>query len=65
MKTGSDGYKSVSYDKLTAVLVEAIKELMSENHTALEQLKNENESLKAQLKKQQAMLEAILEKQKI
>ena len=29
--TDSDGYKSLSYDKLTAVLVEAVKELKAQN----------------------------------
>lgn len=40
VSTGSDGIKSLSYDRLTAVLVEAIKEL-----------KAENDSLKAQIEK--------------
>ena len=43
--TESKGYKAVSYGKLTAVLVEAIKELKAENKT----LKMENEKLKAKL----------------
>jgi len=67
VKTGADGYKSLSYAKLTAVLVEAVKELKNENNefksqnnAAIEQLKDENKALKAQMKKQQAMLEAIL-----
>jgi len=63
VRTGSDGYKSVSYSKLTALLVEAVKELESQNNTAIEQLKSENEALKAQIEKQQEMLEAILAKQ--
>jgi len=31
VKTGDDGYKSVSYDKFSAVLIEAVKELKKEN----------------------------------
>ncbi|THB81538.1 MAG: hypothetical protein D3926_01635 [Desulfobacteraceae bacterium] len=31
VKSGPGGYKSVVYSKLTAVLVEAVKELKSEN----------------------------------
>ena len=59
VKTGTDGYKSVSYAKLTAVLVEAIKELKSEQ----KELKDENQALKTQIeeiKEHQAMLETIL-----
>ena len=52
VKTGSDGYKSVSYAKLTAVLVEAIKELKSEN----EALKGK---LEDQIKQQQAEINAL------
>jgi hypothetical protein len=33
VSTGSDGYKSVDYSKLTAVLLEAIKELKAENES--------------------------------
>jgi Chaperone of endosialidase len=54
VKTGTDGYKSVSYVKLTAVLVEAVKEL-----------KNENQALRTQIeeiKAHQAMLEMVLKK---
>ena len=48
-----DGYKSVDYTKLTAVLIEAIKELKTEN-TVLKQdmkrLKNDITALKASLR---------------
>ena len=40
VSTDSEGYKSVSYDKFSAVLVEAVKEL-----------KKENDELKARLLK--------------
>lgn len=61
--TGNDGYKAVSYDKLTAVLVEALKDLKIKNEKEIAELKKENESLKAKintyddLSKRVAMLE--------
>ena len=42
VSTDSKGYKAVSYDKLTAVLVEAVKELKAEN----EALKSQNNKIK-------------------
>jgi hypothetical protein len=36
--TGADGYKSVDYSKLTAVLIEAVKELKAENETLVERV---------------------------
>lgn len=65
VKTGSDGYKSLSYTKLTAVLVEAVKELRKEQSEAIKVLMDENQALKAQIeeiKAHQAMLETILNK---
>jgi hypothetical protein len=50
--TDDEGYKSVAYDKLTAVLVEALKELNNKNETLsseIEALKNEIEILKGKL----------------
>jgi uncharacterized protein YlxW (UPF0749 family) len=41
--TDSSGYKSVAYDKMTAVLVEAIKD----QQTEIETLRSELEALKA------------------
>jgi hypothetical protein len=46
------GYKAVAYDKLTAVLIEAVKELKTEN----EALKAENASLKRDIEKIKAVL---------
>jgi hypothetical protein len=43
--TGPDGYKSVSYEKLTPVLIEAVKEQQKE----IEYLKAELEEIKALL----------------
>jgi len=31
--TGSDGFKSVAYDELSAIAIQAIKELKAENET--------------------------------
>jgi cell division protein FtsB len=39
-----DGYKGINYAEVTAVLVEAIKELKAEN----KQLKDENKEIKAE-----------------
>ena len=46
--TGGDGYKAVAYDKLGAVLIEAVKEL-----------KNENDALKARNAEIMSRLEAL------
>ena len=40
VKTNDHGYKSISYEKLTAVLVEAIKELSSKKDAEIENLKD-------------------------
>jgi len=55
VSTDSKGYKAVSYDKLTAVLVEAVKELKAEVGLVKE-LKAENKQLKAQLKAENQQL---------
>jgi len=55
--TNEDGYKSVNYSQMTAVLIEAIKELNSQ----VETLKTENAQLKAAAADTQA-LESRLEK---
>ena len=53
--TGSDGYKTVDYPKLTAVLLEAVKNLSAKNEqqqneiTELQLLKSEVEALKVML----------------
>jgi hypothetical protein len=47
-----DGFKGINYAEVSAVLVEAIKELKAEN----ERLKTENEQVKARLEKIEAIL---------
>lgn len=56
VRTDAQGYKSVAYDKMTAVLVEAVKELKAENDS----LRAETDDLKAQLSRLDE-LEARLE----
>jgi hypothetical protein len=43
VSTDSEGYKSLAYDKMTAILVEAVKELKAQN----EALKAQNDAIKA------------------
>lgn len=50
--TDAEGFKSVSYDKVTAVLVEAIKE----QQKSIEQLKAENDALKKQIEEIKQMV---------
>jgi len=52
---GKDGYKAVSYSKLTAVLVEAVKELKNENQKQKELLQKQA----IQFQKQQAEIEEL------
>lgn len=47
--TDKEGYKSVSYDKITAVLIEAVKEMKAEHQAQIERLEAEIAQLKAQL----------------
>lgn len=53
VKTDSAGYKAVNYAQMTAVLVEAIKELKKENG----QLRSDNAEMKAELNTRLAELE--------
>lgn len=55
VNTGSDGYKSVNYAQMVAVLIEAVKELNAKIETLEKdnnRLNNENNDLKAQLEGQ-------------
>ncbi len=47
--TDKEGYKSVSYDKITAVLIEAVKELKTEHQARIGQLEAEIAQLKAKM----------------
>jgi len=49
--TNEEGYKSVNYSQMTAVLIEAIKELNQE----IQELKKENGELKASLEETQKL----------
>ena len=51
VKTREDGFKGVNYAEMTAVLVEAVKELTAQ----VEALKAENNTLKAEASKVEAM----------
>ncbi|MFH0975657.1 MAG: hypothetical protein V1874_07720 [Spirochaetota bacterium] len=44
--TDSKGYKTMSYDRLTAVLVEAVKELKAQSDAKISALSKENAELK-------------------
>ncbi len=47
--TDSKGYKSMSYNKLTAVIVEAMKEMKSKSDEKISSLEKENETLKKRI----------------
>jgi|GEM_PF-1703757 len=48
--TDKEGYKSLSYDKLTAVLINALEDLKMESDSKIDLLKKENDSLKTEVK---------------
>jgi hypothetical protein len=57
--TGSDGYKSVAYDKITAVLTEAIKEQQNQ----IESFKQENQQLKSELDELKTLVNMLIANQ--
>ena len=60
-----DGYKTMSYDRVTALLVEAVKELKKQSDSKIASLKRESNSKIANLEKENAQLKnrlASLEK---
>jgi hypothetical protein len=57
--TGSDGYKSVAYDKITAVLTEAIKEQQQE----IESTKQENRQLKSEIDELKTLVNRLIANQ--
>ena len=63
--TDSKGYKSMSYDKLTAVIVEAMKEMKSGSDTKISSLEKKISSLNKEneiLKQRIAILEKVNER---
>jgi hypothetical protein len=54
-----DGYKAVSYTKLTAVLVEAVKELKAENQSQKELIEEQRNQFDKKFEKQQAEIEKL------
>ena len=62
VSTGGDGFKSVQYGNITALLVEAVKELFSDSKETKEkqkELERQIASLEAQNKKLQIEMEAV------
>ncbi len=54
-----DGYKAVSYTKLTAVLVEAVKELKQENQMQKELLQQQIQKQKAEIEELRLMIKEL------
>jgi hypothetical protein len=57
--TGPDGYKSVAYDKITAVLTEAIKEQQKQ----IEAVKQENQQLKSEVDELKTLVNSLIANQ--
>jgi len=53
--TDADGYKSLSYDKLTAVLIEAVKELKAENKALSTIVSSQQENIGGLLQRIQSL----------
>jgi len=58
--TDSKGYKSMSYDKLTAVIVEAMKEMKQESDAKISSLEKENEFLKQRIASMEKVNERVV-----
>lgn len=61
VKTDSEGYKSVNYAALSAVLLEAVKEL----NTKVEALENENTELRAEVSNTEALSKRLAQIEKL
>jgi len=59
--TSSDGYKSVAYDKITAVLTEAIKE----QQIQIESTKQENRQLRSELAELKTLINSLITNQAV
>jgi len=59
VNTDKEGYKSLSYDKLTAVLINALEDLKMESDSKIDSLKNENDVLQKTQSSILARLEAL------
>ena len=59
VSTDKKGYKAVSYDKLTAVLVEAIKELKAENERLKGHLERKDRQQQQQIRELRTLIEEI------
>ena len=59
VESDGDGYKSICYSKLTAVLVEAVKELKQKNEKQQDLLKKQQDVFARQLEQQQALIEKL------
>ena len=62
VKTNKDGYKGVNYSQITAVLIEAIKELSKKSEKSQKEIKKLNKKLKKQekrIKKQAKEIEKL------
>jgi hypothetical protein len=57
--TDSKGYKSMSYNKLTAVIVEAMKEMKKVSDEKITSLEKENRSLKKRIASMEKMDERV------
>jgi hypothetical protein len=59
VNTDYKSYKTMSYDRLTAVLVEAVKELNAQSDAMISALSKENEELKQRLTKLDVVAERL------
>ncbi len=62
VRDGDDGMKEINLSQLSAVLVEAIKELKEEKDLEIEQLSKQNQELKFEMKKMKAQINLLMKK---
>ena len=61
--TDSEGYKSVAYSRLTAVLIEAVKELSAKNEKLSKESKEEINQLRSELDEIRTLVSALVKKE--